>query len=204
MKSRGSIVLQSFSLHQRGSKCSQVNLSAAVSRVRGRVQERLRALAIGTPELEAYVNDRSNGDALLADALKAASPVAAHAPSHVGAAGGGMEFGERLLPGPPSDSPTVTLDQIIDIVVRCLVALIASAAPFEVAHDSAFGRTLTLTARQQAVLRLVSEGLSNKEIAQSLDITVPTVKRHLFWAMEKLGAENRTHAAILASRRQLL
>jgi NarL family two-component system response regulator LiaR len=63
---------------------------------------------------------------------------------------------------------------------------------------------VTLTARQQAVLRLVAQGLSNKQIAQSLNITVPTVKTHLFWAMEKLRAENRTQAAVLASQGRLL
>ena len=62
----------------------------------------------------------------------------------------------------------------------------------------------TLTVRQQAVLRLVSEGLSNKRIARALNITVPTVKNHLCSAMNKLNAENRTHAAVLAAQMRLL
>ena len=51
-----------------------------------------------------------------------------------------------------------------------------------------------LTSRQLAVLRLVAQGLSNKEIAQSLELAPETVKTHLARVQSILGAKNRTDA----------
>jgi DNA-binding CsgD family transcriptional regulator len=61
-----------------------------------------------------------------------------------------------------------------------------------------------LTAREREVIRLVGEGLSNKQIANSLGITERTAKFHLRQIMSKLGAENRAQAVALATRRRLL
>lgn len=47
-----------------------------------------------------------------------------------------------------------------------------------------------LTDREMAVLKLVAEGLSNKEIAQLLNISVKTVETHRFRLMEKLALRN--------------
>jgi len=55
-----------------------------------------------------------------------------------------------------------------------------------------------LTPRERDVLVGVSEGKSNKEIARDLDIQEVTVKLHLKTLSRKLGAKNRTHAAMLA------
>ena len=55
-----------------------------------------------------------------------------------------------------------------------------------------------LTDRQRDVLRLVARGLSNKEIAQALDLAPETVKTHLARAQMLLGAKNRTDAATRA------
>ncbi len=55
-----------------------------------------------------------------------------------------------------------------------------------------------LTPRETDVLRGISEGKSNKEIARDLDIQEVTVKLHLKTLSRKLGARNRTHAAMLA------
>jgi DNA-binding NarL/FixJ family response regulator len=55
-----------------------------------------------------------------------------------------------------------------------------------------------LTPRERAVLVGVSEGKSNKEIARDLDIQEVTVKLHLKTLSRKLGARNRTHAAMIA------
>jgi len=54
----------------------------------------------------------------------------------------------------------------------------------------------TLSGREQEVLKLVSEGLSNKEISQALGISASTVKNHLRNIMEKLHVRNRVEAAI--------
>jgi len=57
-----------------------------------------------------------------------------------------------------------------------------------------------LTAREQQVLRLAASGWGNRAIADELFITPSTVKNHLTRIMAKLGARNRTEAAVLAAR----
>jgi len=52
-----------------------------------------------------------------------------------------------------------------------------------------------LTDRERQILRLVSEGLSNKEIAGRLKITDRTIKVHLKHIFQKLKVGNRTALA---------
>lgn len=56
-----------------------------------------------------------------------------------------------------------------------------------------------LTARQIDVLLCIHQGLSNKMIARALDMQESTVKVHVRQILRKLGAENRTQAALAAS-----
>jgi DNA-binding NarL/FixJ family response regulator len=60
-----------------------------------------------------------------------------------------------------------------------------------------------LTERELEVLKLVAEGLSNKEIAQALRITVRTVDFHLSNILRKLGVASRVEAAMWAKERGL-
>jgi len=53
----------------------------------------------------------------------------------------------------------------------------------------------TLTDRERQIVRLVSEGLSNKEIGRRLKITDGTIKVHLHHIFEKLQVSNRTALA---------
>ncbi|MCF2869855.1 response regulator transcription factor [Octadecabacter sp. G9-8] len=55
-----------------------------------------------------------------------------------------------------------------------------------------------LTDREQQVLKGLTEGKSNKEIARDLDIQEPTVKLHMKTLYRKVGAANRTQAALIA------
>ncbi|MFD3327274.1 response regulator [Streptomyces sp. NPDC058701] len=55
-----------------------------------------------------------------------------------------------------------------------------------------------LTGREEQVLRLMATGLSNPEIAESLTVTLETVKTHVGNVLTKLGAQNRTHAVVIA------
>jgi DNA-binding NarL/FixJ family response regulator len=55
-----------------------------------------------------------------------------------------------------------------------------------------------LTAREVEVLRLVSAGRTNREIAAALFISVPTVKRHLTNLLGKLGVPSRAEATAYA------
>jgi two-component system nitrate/nitrite response regulator NarL len=56
----------------------------------------------------------------------------------------------------------------------------------------------TLTDRERQIMRLVSEGLSNKEIGRRLNITDGTIKVHLHHIFQKLEINNRTVLAALA------
>lgn len=58
--------------------------------------------------------------------------------------------------------------------------------------------THALTDREHQIMRLVSEGLSNKEIARRLNLTDGTIKVHLHHVFQKLEVSNRTVLAILA------
>ena len=60
-----------------------------------------------------------------------------------------------------------------------------------------------LTSREVEILRFISEGLSNKEIAQTLGISVSTVKNHVHSVLEKLGVRSRSQAAAQISTRHL-
>lgn len=61
-----------------------------------------------------------------------------------------------------------------------------------------------LTARELDVLRLIDDGLSNKEIAKALSIELPTVKNHVHSILEKFDVRRRTAAAARARRLGLL
>jgi DNA-binding NarL/FixJ family response regulator len=61
-----------------------------------------------------------------------------------------------------------------------------------------------LTARELDVLRLIEEGLSNKEIAAKLSIELPTVKNHVHRILEKLHVNRRSEAAARARRHGLV
>ncbi len=63
--------------------------------------------------------------------------------------------------------------------------------------------TETLTDREVEVLKLVAQGLSNQEIAESLVITEKTVRNHVVSILGKLHLANRTQAALYALREGL-
>jgi LuxR family maltose regulon positive regulatory protein len=63
---------------------------------------------------------------------------------------------------------------------------------------------VSLTRREQEVLRLLAKGASNQDIAQTLVISLDTVKRHVSNVLGKLGASSRTQAIIQARTHSLL
>jgi DNA-binding NarL/FixJ family response regulator len=54
-----------------------------------------------------------------------------------------------------------------------------------------------LTRREEQILRLVADGLSNKEVGLKLDLQEKTVKHHMTRILNKLHVRNRTEAAVL-------
>ena len=61
-----------------------------------------------------------------------------------------------------------------------------------------------LTQREREVLRRLALGLSNREIADALDISEETVKTHVGSVLGKLQVENRAQAIVSALRRELV
>ena len=61
-----------------------------------------------------------------------------------------------------------------------------------------------LTVRERDVLRLVADGLPNKQIARQLGISERTVKFHLSSVLRKLDAASRAQAAVIATQRGLV
>ena len=62
---------------------------------------------------------------------------------------------------------------------------------------------LGLTLREVEVLRLLAEGLSDRGIADALSISERTAGNHVQHAMQKIGVESRTAAAVFAVRHNL-
>jgi non-specific serine/threonine protein kinase len=62
----------------------------------------------------------------------------------------------------------------------------------------------SLSAREQEVLRLVAQGLTNKEIARQLTISPSTVNYHLNSLFHKLAVDTRAQAVAVAAQRGLL
>lgn len=74
--------------------------------------------------------------------------------------------------------------------------------PPEVASDLAeHAADETLSDRELEVLRRIAMGSSNKIIAADLNVAESTIKSHVKSIMSKLGANDRTHAVTIASRR---
>jgi LuxR family maltose regulon positive regulatory protein len=61
-----------------------------------------------------------------------------------------------------------------------------------------------LTSREHEILKLASEGLTQKQIAEKLDIKVVTVKKHLISVYAKLGVSGKVAAIRLARVRKIL
>ena len=79
------------------------------------------------------------------------------------------------------------------------------AAAARLVHRTADQRPGTgLTPRELDVLRLLAEGFANKQIAGRLVVSEKTVKTHVSSILSKLGVQDRTQAALLAVRQNLL
>jgi DNA-binding CsgD family transcriptional regulator len=72
------------------------------------------------------------------------------------------------------------------------------------ARGTSNDRYLTLTGREREVLQLVSEGHTNQEIADLLQLSIKTIQTHRASVMEKLELRDVTHLVRYAVRRGLV
>ena len=98
---------------------------------------------------------------------------------------------------------TMPNDQILS-VIRSVHAGRRHVAPEVAAKLAEHLGEEHLTARELDVLRLIRDGHRNKQIADELGIAESTVNFHIKNLVDKLGANDRTHALTIAIRRGLL
>jgi DNA-binding NarL/FixJ family response regulator len=78
---------------------------------------------------------------------------------------------------------------------------LADLAPLQTIPDT---REQDLTRREQQVLELITNGLSNKQIARTLGIELCTVKNHVHRVLEKLNVQRRAQLTARAARPSVL
>ena len=95
-----------------------------------------------------------------------------------------------------------TLEDLLDTIqsvvagAHILPPEMTSTLFSQIARDSHVrGRGVRMTAREQQVIELIGDGLSNKEIARQLKIATHTVKSHVRNIMEKLALHTRLQIA---------
>jgi DNA-binding NarL/FixJ family response regulator len=88
--------------------------------------------------------------------------------------------------------------------IRAVHAGRKTMSPEVAAQVAAYSGDEALTARENDVLRLITVGCANKEIAARLSITEETVKSRVKNILLKLGANDRTHAAMIAVKRGII
>jgi two-component system nitrate/nitrite response regulator NarL len=101
------------------------------------------------------------------------------------------------------DDLVATIESVARGEARCspqvTAALLRRVAALA-AERNGEGSGRTLTPRQLEIVRLIGEGLSNKQIARRLCIELSTVKNHVHAALGKLGTHRRADAVTLLRR----
>lgn len=105
------------------------------------------------------------------------------------------------------DSSYDELKEAIDVVISENTYIQPSLLPAlnESMEDYALDKEKIecLTKRERDVLRLISEGCSNKKISDELTISERTVKNHISHIFRKINVEDRTQAAVFAIRNKI-
>ena len=105
------------------------------------------------------------------------------------------------------DSSYDELKEAIDVVISGNTYIQPSLLPAlnESMEDYALDKEKIecLTKRELDVLRLISEGCSNKKISDELTISERTVKNHISHIFRKMDVEDRTQAAVFAIRNKI-
>jgi ATP/maltotriose-dependent transcriptional regulator MalT len=94
-----------------------------------------------------------------------------------------------------------SFDEMARLVGELLDGVGWGSAPGDVSPER---NPTILSPREHAVLHLVAEGLSNKQIAKELIVSPSTVKSHVTGIFNKLGVDSRAQAVAVAAQRDLL
>jgi two-component system, NarL family, nitrate/nitrite response regulator NarL len=121
----------------------------------------------------------------------------AHVAPAIAAGARGVVLRDQV--GPGIDAALAAVRSGLTVIDNDLAAGLVPAAPVHTPK----GRG-ELTERERQVVQLLSEGLSNKLIADRLGISDHTAKFHVNGVMMKLGASTRTEAVVEAMRRGLI
>ena len=94
--------------------------------------------------------------------------------------------GEKVLPDPLTNS---LFSQIVENVVKA-----GKLPPFK--------KAVKMTRREQEIITLIGKGMTNKEIAQNLNLATYTVKSHVHNILEKLALHSRLQVAAYSHSQQ--
>ena len=104
---------------------------------------------------------------------------------------------DRMPAEPPAGVlPSDVSAERLDLALRAVAGglLVRAPRPRESAGFAAASEESPLTPRETEILTLIGQGMSNKEVARHLGISVHTVKFHLESLFARLGATNRAEA----------
>lgn len=119
--------------------------------------------------------------------------------------GGSLEFAQRAYSAGANsiiadDLSAKDMSMALCLAERGLYVTLLS----DVMHTEVNPAFPQLSERELQVLRGLCDGLQNKEIAHAFSIQEVTVKMHMRAVVRKLGAKNRTHAAMIARDQNLI
>ena len=138
------------------------------------------------------------GQQLLADAVA----TLADSPARLEHARALIDLGAALRRGNNRSNARALLRDGIDLAQRCGASALIARANDELAATGAHRRTVVLsgldalTASERRVAHMAAQGLTNKEIAQALFVTVKTVEVHLSRVYRKLDVSSRRDLSV--------
>jgi DNA-binding NarL/FixJ family response regulator len=84
--------------------------------------------------------------------------------------------------------------------LRFLVDAVVESASPRILNDKGVA---LLTKQENGIVRLVAEGLTNRDIARQMSLSENTVRNYMFRIFDKLGTSNRVELALYAVRQQM-